>query len=550
MGFLSNLLGFENSFTKNFTGDILSNPTRLLTGIDPASTKLWNTVLNRDDPALVNWFGSPGQQYYDQAQQEGIDTGAAEKFHSVADTIAGIYGANGLTGSLGFGSLGSASGPSSISGALGDYNNMAKIGNAAAGDSKKEGNMNLGGLLGAGFGALAGMADAKSSARAAAQGDTSQNKLDPRIEAILFGGAGNNGLLGQFQSLLNQPEGTTSAGLGTLARQYLLNGSAGSDLEAIRQNSLNLLRGNQAPVATAVTASNPMWVTTPKAQAAQITAPGQNNIDLTGAFNSFLAGGTGAAENPYLTKSLQAGADLANANFRTNLGDLTDTLQRRILPGLRDSAIGAGQYGGSRQGIAEGNALSDFTRQATDAAGKLGLANSANMIGAQAGQFDAGQNRALSALTNLSGQQYGVAGQNAAFRQQANLGNADTDLRAQLANQNAGNNFTLSNRDALNQFGLANQGAQLQTNAQNNAAGIAGAGSLQGMLSLLSSYGNASDNFGINRAGQVNELLRPYMTANQTTISTQPNYTNNASSAVGGALAGLNLYNQFFGKGS
>jgi hypothetical protein len=403
-------------------------------------------------------------------------------------------------------------------------------------------------------GAAIGAAGSYLSSRNAGKGQqsTQQEQLDPRIASMLFGDR-NNGLLGQFQGFLNQPEGVTSSALGNLARQYLLNGSAGSDLEAIRQNSLNLMRGNQAPVATAVTASNPMWVTTPKAQAAQITAPGQNNIDLTGAFQSFLAGGTGAAENPYLTKSLQAGADLANANFRTNLGDLTDTLQRRILPGLRDSAIGAGQYGGSRQGIAEGNALSDFTRQATDAAGKLGLANSANMIGAQAGQFDAGQNRALSALTNLSGQQYGVAGQNAAFQQQANLGNVDTDLRAQLANQNAGNTFTLSNRDALNQFGLANQGAQLQTNAQNNAASIAGAGSLQSLLSQLGAFGNASDNYGITRAGQVAGLLSPFITANSSRTTTEPLYQNTAANVLGGAGAGLSLYNQFknlFGSGT
>lgn len=78
MGFLKKLVGFENSFSKNITKDIFHNPTRLLTGIDPASTKVWNKVLGRDDAPLVNVYGSPGQQYYDRAQADGIDTAPAQ----------------------------------------------------------------------------------------------------------------------------------------------------------------------------------------------------------------------------------------------------------------------------------------------------------------------------------------------------------------------------------------------------------------------------------------------------------------------------------------
>jgi hypothetical protein len=35
---------------------------------------------------------------------------------------------------------------------------------------------------------------------------TTQQQLDPRIDSMLFGSAGNNGLLGQYQSLLNAPQ--------------------------------------------------------------------------------------------------------------------------------------------------------------------------------------------------------------------------------------------------------------------------------------------------------------------------------------------------------
>jgi hypothetical protein len=378
-------------------------------------------------------------------------------------------------------------------------------------------------------------------------------QLDPRIAALLFGNSGSNGLLSRFQGLLDQPQTPGSTAIGSVASNYL-GANASSDIDAIRNASLGLIGGTSGmPTINSPSISNPLWVTTPKSTAARINAPGQNGIDLTGAFQSFLQGGAGAAENPYLTKSLQAGADLANANFRTNLGDLTDTLQRRILPGLRDSAIGAGQYGGSRQGIAEGNALSDFTRQATDAAGKLGLANSANMIGAQAGQFDAGQNRALTALQGLSAQQYGVAGQNAGFQQQSGLSNMDADLRAQLANQGAGNDFL-----------RANQQAQLATNAlnssnfntgqqQNNAARIAGIGSLSGLLGQLYGYNQNAQNSDLLRAQGVSGLLSPFIGVNSTQTTTNPLYQNTGASVLGGASAGLGLYNQFknlFGNGA
>lgn len=111
MSFLNSLFRFENSFSKNITKDVLHDPSRLITGVDPGSTKVWNTVLGQDKKPLVNVFGSPDKQYYDKAGAEGIDTGAANKFHKAADVVAGFYGAQGLAG------IGGGSGEAAAEGA-------------------------------------------------------------------------------------------------------------------------------------------------------------------------------------------------------------------------------------------------------------------------------------------------------------------------------------------------------------------------------------------------------------------------------------------------
>jgi hypothetical protein len=108
MGFFSDLFKFENHFSVNFFKDIKKDPSRLLTGVDPFSTKAWNAVTGSDKKPLVNMFGSPGEQYYESAKAKGINTGAATDFHAVADMVAAFYGAQGIAG-IGGGSSGSTS---------------------------------------------------------------------------------------------------------------------------------------------------------------------------------------------------------------------------------------------------------------------------------------------------------------------------------------------------------------------------------------------------------------------------------------------------------
>ena len=67
---------------------------------------------------------------------------------------------------------------------------------------------------------------------------------------------------------------------------------------------------------------------------------------------------------------------------RSSIEPVFDALMRRALPAVRGNAISTGGFGGSRQGIAEGLAISDATRQALQTTAQLG--NQAYQTGVQA----------------------------------------------------------------------------------------------------------------------------------------------------------------------
>lgn len=91
------------------------------------------------------------------------------------------------------------------------------------------------------------------------------------------------------------------------------------------------------------------------------------------AFQNFLT----PQQNPFLQGQIQQGQD-----------QIAQNLQRNILPSIGSSAASTGQFGGGRQGVAEGIALSDANQQSANF--------SQNLIGQD---FQAQQGRALQALT-------------------------------------------------------------------------------------------------------------------------------------------------------
>jgi len=160
---------------------------------------------------------------------------------------------------------------------------------------------------------------------------------------------------------------------------------------------------------------------------------------------------SGSVDNPYLAAVNQANINQAMQGYNDALGAATRTLTREALPAVRSGAMLAGQYGGSRQGIAEGLALSDVGLQAAQNA--RNLAQSALDSGNQlyGGAYENAQNRMAAAAQAL-----------AALGVQTASANADRTLQADstsAANGLEGARLNLAGGQALGGLGQAGLGA-------------------------------------------------------------------------------------------
>lgn len=467
----------------------------------------------------------------------------------------------------------------------------------------------------------------KGSKQTGTQTATEQKQLDPRIESMLFGGGGNGGLLSRYQGMLDAPQSDAMQGYGKAAGDYL--GNYGADTNAMRAAATGLLGPMSAPQAAATAPASVAPASTSSAdftgmntpmflQAAsggkastvadpmlisgsKINAPNQNGLDLKNAYNGMVYGDP--ANNPYLTGAIQKGINQSNTAFGNMVTDAKAATQD-VLGSIRSNSVLAGQYGGSRQGIAEGKAIDSMNTNLARAASQFGQNNTDAAVSAQAGAFDAGQNRSLSAMQGLGAQQYGVAGQNAANDQQANLSNQGATNSAAQFNANAKNDMSKFNAGMTQQAGLANQatglnagqfnanaanaGAQFNANSANNNAQFnasaannnaqfnaglgqqinlanlqaqlgtnnlnssnvaTGSGLLGGLMANAYNGAAAQDAYGLDKAGKVNGLLAPYLNANSSSTESKPLYENTAGNMLGGALMGGQLAGKLGGSG-
>ena len=147
---------------------------------------------------------------------------------------------------------------------------------------------------------------------------------------------------------------------------------------------------------------------------------------------------SGRPDNPYLDS-------VSNAITRK----LTRNMMEQVMPGIRSDAILSGQYGGSRQGIAEGLAASRLNEDLAPAL--------TNLYG---GAYENAQNRMAGAADSLNNQAFNLGFGNANLGLQNNqqqIGQNQTNLN----NRMQGLNFLNSTIDTLS------SGNQIQ--AQNNA---------------------------------------------------------------------------------
>ena len=218
------------------------------------------------------------------------------------------------------------------------------------------------------------------------------------------------------------------------------------------------------PAMQAAKAVAPDAYTAANAEASKVNAPSQNNLNLSSAYDRMINGN--AAENPYLTGAIQKGINQSNTAFGNYLQDQTKATQG-LLGNIRGGAMLSGQYGGSRQGIAEGMAMDSFNTQTARAAAQYGQNNTDAAVAAQSGAFDAGQNRSLSAMSGLGAQQYGIASQDASMQQQTSLANQQAANQAAQAAYQAQAAASIANAGFEQQANSANYQGQLGVNAAN-----------------------------------------------------------------------------------
>ena len=170
-------------------------------------------------------------------------------------------------------------------------------------------------------------------------------------------------------------------------------------------------------------------------------------IDPTNAMSNVLNGDP--TNNPYLAKMNQANVNTAMRGYN----DAIQNVNQQVMPGINNDAFAAGQYGGSRQGIAQGLALQGMDRSARD----LGIAamDSGNQLYGSA--FQNAQNNQAQAANEMVG--YGL--------------------------QNGQYNATQANDISKFNAGQANNMSQFNANLglQNNT---------QGMLQQAQNMGNAT----------------------------------------------------------
>lgn len=216
---------------------------------------------------------------------------------------------------------------------------------------------------------------------------------------------------------------------------------------------------------------------------------------------------------------------------------VTDNLQRNILPGIGSAAIAAGGYGGSRQGVVEANALKDANQ---------GLSNSLSNLYGQDYNSAMGRNLQRYGMDqgyNLGVGNLGLGFQNSAQNFALGLGGLANQRYGQDQNYALGmGNLGLGYQNSLQNFYTNQRGQDLQ-------ATQLGANLFQQGNTGMQQQGQGLYNLGLTQqqapwsvVGNYTNTLSPFTGFGNTSTSTPGNAM---AGALGGAVVGAQLYNLF-----
>lgn len=100
-GWFSDVFKFKKFEGKKFLGAIVKKPSRLLTGVDPWSTKVWNTVKGSHDVGLVDQWGGTSKENIAAAKKAGINIGPGMTMEKIAHMVAAFYAGGALSQAAG-----------------------------------------------------------------------------------------------------------------------------------------------------------------------------------------------------------------------------------------------------------------------------------------------------------------------------------------------------------------------------------------------------------------------------------------------------------------
>lgn len=253
----------------------------------------------------------------------------------------------------------------------------------------------------------------------------------------------------------------------------------------------------------------------------------QGALDPTSSMQSLLGG---QVNNPYLRDTANAVTNQIGRNYSEN-----------VMPGIRSGAVGSGQYGGSRQGLAEGLALSRMNQDVAQAVAPI-----------YSGAHENAQNRMMQTAGQLNNQAQNNMTGNVNRQFQADNINVGNDLQSQLANQQANMKTDQFNAG----LGLQNNQQEMQRAAQDVNTRMQGLNALgMGQQFQDQNYQNAlntfqqPNNYDWDQLNRYASIVTPGAGIGGSSTSSQPTSSNPIAGLLGGGLAAGGLGASLGGAG-